>query len=383
MTFWSVLEAAFWVCVVGCAYSYFIYPALLRLMPPRPIHPVPLQQLPRISVIIAARNEKQRIERKLRSTLELDYPRALLEIIVASDASDDGTDEIVRSFADSEVRLSRSGLRGGKEAAQAHAITESSGDIIAFTDSATRLDTDALQRIARTFSDPTIGAVSSEDRVEKAGTVTGESGEGAYVRYEMWLRRLESDRAGLVGLSGSFFAVRRVVAEQWPAHVPSDITAALRTISLGLRAIADPDLFGYYADLHDTSKEYGRKVRTVLRGMAAVANMAPLLNPFRYGLYSFQLWGHKILRWATPLFLVLMWVISGLLALHGTVYAVLFALQTFGYLAATLAWILPPLRHFGPLRLCYYLLQVHVALLDACVRYVRGERVVIWSPSVR
>jgi hypothetical protein len=199
----------------------------------------------------------------------------------------------------------------------------------------------------------------------------------------MWLRRLESERAGLVGLSGSLFAVRRAVANEWPAYVPSDITAALRTVSLGLRAVADPELYGYYGDLHDPSKEYGRKVRTVLRGMAAVGNMRQLLNPFRHGLFAFQLWGHKVLRWTTPVFLILVWILSGLLSRHATFYLIAFAIQTLGYLAAACAWLIPGLRQLGALRLAFYLVQVHVALLDAGVRYLRGERVVLWSPSVR
>jgi glycosyltransferase involved in cell wall biosynthesis len=380
---WHVLEVAFWICAAGCLYSYLIYPVLLRLAPRRPFNPQPREQLPRISIIIAARNEQKRIGDKLRSTLALDYPRNLLEVLVASDASEDETDEIVRSFASQGVRLSRSGTRGGKEAAQAHAIAESTGEIIVFTDSATRLDGDALQRIARGFSDATVGAISSEDRLESDGSDAGTSGEGAYVRYEMWLRRLESERAGLVGLSGSLFAVRRPVAEKWPTRVPSDISAALRAASLGLRPVADPELFGYYKDLHDTSKEYQRKVRTVVRGMAAVENMAHLLNPFRYGLYAFQLWGHKIMRWLTPVFLLLVWILSGVLAARGAFYSTAFVLQTLFYLVAALAWWVPGLQKIGPLRLAYYLVQVHVALLDAGYRYVRGERIVVWNPSVR
>jgi cellulose synthase/poly-beta-1,6-N-acetylglucosamine synthase-like glycosyltransferase len=383
LTLWHLLEAAFWFCAIGSGFSYFFYPAILLLAPRVPVNLAAPQQLPRISVIIAARNEQKRIEHKLRSTLALDYPRELLEIIVASDASDDRTDEIVRFFGASGVRLSRHGQRGGKEAAQAHAIGESTGEVIVFTDSATRLEPDALQRIARNFSDPTVGAVSSEDRLEPVSTRGSSSGEAAYVRYEMWLRRLESDRAGLVGLSGSLFAVRRLVAERWPIHVPSDISAALRAASLGLRVIADPDLCGYYSDLHDTSNEYERKVRTVVRGMAAVANMRELLNPFRYGWYSFQLWGHKILRWMTPVFLIVLWAVSGLLAAHGTFYLAMFALQSFVYGVAALAWLIPQLQRIAPLRLACYLVQVHVALLDAGLRYARGERIIVWSPSVR
>ncbi len=380
---WRVLEVAFWLSAVGSVFSYFLYPALLRLVPRRPLQQTDQGRLPRISIIIAARNEQKRIGEKLRSTLSLDYPRELLEILVASDASDDQTDDIVRSFQNEGVRLSRSATRGGKEAAQGHAIRESTGEIIVFTDSATRLDAGALRRIARGFTDPTVGAISSEDRVESDGDSAGASGEGAYVRYEMWLRALESDRAGLVGLSGSLFAVRRAVAEQWPAHVPSDISAALRTASLRLRAITDRELFGYYKDLHDTSKEYRRKVRTVVRGMAAVANMAHLLNPFRYGLYAFQLWGHKIMRWLTPVFLLLVWILSTALAMRAPFFLALFALQTLFYLLATLAWFVPGLQRIGPLRLACYLVQVHVALLDAGFRYVRGERIVVWTPSVR
>src|SRR5690349_8626393 len=138
MTIWFVLEVLFWTCAAGCCFSYFLYPALLLLAPRRPLRTAPLASLPRLSVIIAARNEKKRIERKLRDTVTLDYPRELLEIIVASDASDDGTDEIVQGYSSSGVRLSRTEMRGGKEAAQAHAIAAATGEIIVLTDSATR-----------------------------------------------------------------------------------------------------------------------------------------------------------------------------------------------------------------------------------------------------
>jgi glycosyltransferase involved in cell wall biosynthesis len=378
-----VLEVAFWLCVSGCGLSYFLYPGLLRLAPRRAIQLAPQAELPRVSIIITARNEQKRIEQKLRNTLALDYPRERLEIIVASDASDDRTDEIARSLSGSGVTLSRAAIRGGKEAAQAHAIAGSSGEIIVFTDTTTRLDPDAIRRIVTNFSDPAVGAVSSEDRIESTGPDTPSSGEGAYVRYEMWLRRLESERAGLVGLSGSLFAVRRIVAEKWPAHVPSDISAALRTASLGLRAISDPELFGYYSDIRDASKEYGRKVRTVIRGMAAIANMRHLLNPWRYGWYAIQLWGHKIFRWLTPVFLALLVVISAALAFHHTFYMLAFALQAVLYLGAAMASLEPRLQGLTFFRLTYYFTQVHLALLEAGLRFLRNERVVVWNPSVR
>ncbi len=377
------MEALFWLCVAGTGFSYFLYPALLLVFRARPICKASATTQPRISVVVAARNEGRRIAAKLEGTLSLDYPAELLEIIVASDASDDDTDAIVQSFASQGVRLSRTPARGGKEAAQALAIQKAAGDILVFTDSATRLDPDALRRIADAFTDPSVGAVSSEDRMEGPADGSAESSESAYVRYEMWLRRLESDRAGLVGLSGSLFAVRREIADGWPTTVPSDITAALLTARAGLRAIADPELFGHYPDLRNTHNEYERKLRTVVRGMAAVAAQRALLNPFRFGLFSLQLWGHKVMRWLTPVFMLLLLILSAVLASVSKVYLAFLLLQCAVYLLATVTWLIPALRRSSVCRLTLYLVQVHLALLHAVWRYLRGERIVMWTPSVR
>jgi hypothetical protein len=150
-----------------------------------------------------------------------------------------------------------------------------------------------------------------------------------------------------------------------------------------LRAIADPELICYYSDLHDPAREYGRKVRTVVRGMTAVANMRALLNPWRHGWYAFQLWGHKVMRWLTPVFLVLLWLASAALALHGLFYAIAFLVQTAAYAIAGIAALVPGLQKLRPLRLAFYFVQVHMALLDALIRYLRNERIVAWDPSVR
>ncbi len=369
--------------VTGSLYSYFIYPLLLKLFPKQELNLVANELLPHISVIIAARNEAKRIATKLQGTLALDYPSDRLEVIVASDASDDATDSIVQSFAQRGVKLARTSTRGGKEAAQAHAISMARGEVLVFTDAATRLSPDSLKLIVEDFRDPSIGAVSSEDRIEQAPGDGQGSGEGAYVRYEMWLRRLESDRAGLVGLSGSLFAVRRPVADLWPSDVPSDITAALSSARLKLRAISNPQLIGYYADLQNPEKEYERKVRTVVRGMAAVGARAELLNPFRYGLFAFQLWGHKVMRWLTPVFMITLLASNIALAPGSGFYSFLLILQCAFYLVAVCAWRFAPLRGITFFRLCAYLLQVHWALLHAGFRFLRGERIVVWNPSVR
>src|SRR5262249_35997010 len=155
---------------------------------------------------------------KIDNALAIDYPG--LEVIVASDCSTDRTDDIVREYAGRGIRLVRAPERLGKENAQEYAIRAAQGDIIVFSDVATWIPADALRKLASYFQTPGVGAVSSEDRfIDQQG---GVAGEGVYVRYEMWLRRMESNLAGLVGLSGSFFAARRSICLDWDIHSPSD-----------------------------------------------------------------------------------------------------------------------------------------------------------------
>src|SRR4051794_26871149 len=186
----------FWIALFGCLYSYAIYPAILLLLPRRSVRPGSGPEAgspPRVSLVIACRNEAGRLPHKLQNALQINYPN--LEILVASDASDDDSDAIVRSYSDRGVRLVRSPQRRGKEFVQGLAVAAAEGEIIVFSDAGTDLTLDSIDWIVAAFADPSVGAVSSEDHYLSAdGKIVG---EGAYVRYEMWLRRLESGRAGL------------------------------------------------------------------------------------------------------------------------------------------------------------------------------------------
>ncbi len=167
----------------------------------------------------------------------------------------------------------RSPERRGKEFAQGLAIAAAQGEVLVFSDAGTDLPADSIRRMVENLADPAVGAVSSEDQfVSEDGRVAG---EGAYVKYEMWLRRLESQRAGLVGMSGSFFGVRRSVLGEWNATIPSDFACALHAVRAGTRAVADPRVLGIYRDIKDPAKEFARKVRTALarhdRGRRACA----------------------------------------------------------------------------------------------------------------
>jgi glycosyltransferase involved in cell wall biosynthesis len=374
------MQLLFWVSAVGAIYSYALYPFILRFLVPARKHASVIgAYAPKVSLIIACRNEERRLAAKIENALKLAHQP--LEILVASDASDDRSDAIVSGFADRGVRLVRSPERRGKEHAQGLAIEQATGDLLVFSDAGTDLPADSIGFIVDRFRDPSVGAVSSEDLF--VGADGKLAGEGAYVKYEMWLRRLESERGGLVGLSGSFFAVRRSVIKNWIATIPSDFACALMTRRAGLVAVSDARVRGIYKDIKDPKKEYQRKVRTAIRGMAGLATMRSVLNPFTHGLFAFQVWSHKLMRWLVPWFLASFFIASVSLYNSGLVYRVATWLQLLGYAVVLLAHFASAAKKNALVRIAYYFVQANVALAQAGMMFIRGKRVVVWDPSVR
>lgn len=376
------MEALFWLCVVAATYSYFWYPALLLILPPRRnASGAPATPVRKVAIVIAARNEASKIAEKLANTLALESQEINLDLLVASDASEDATDSIVLGYADKRIRLVRSPVRKGKEHAQGLAIASTNADLIVFTDAGTILPKDALLHLLEAFRDPTVGAVSSVDRFITAdGTLQG---EGAYVRYEMWLRDLETRFHSLVGLSGSFFAARRSVCQKWDNRVQSDFGTALSCVHLGMRAVSDRRVIGYYKNISDTRKEYQRKLRTVTRGMGSLRIRSEVLNIFRYGRFSFEVFSHKIMRWATPWFLLGALGTNVALAIQDSFYRVLLVLQLALYLSPVATRIAPGLRKIGFARIGVYFVEVNVAILHAALLTLSGRTILTWEPSKR
>jgi len=379
-----MLKCLFWLAAIAAIFSYFIYPVILRVNRLRTAHRIKLNpnaDQPSVSLIVTAYNEAARIEQKINNTLAIQYNRERLELIVASDCSDDGTDEIVGRYAAQGVRLVRASERLGKENAQRTAIAAATGEILVFSDVATEIPPDALEKLVTYFSDPSVGAVSSEDRfISQDGSIAG---EGAYVKYEMWLRKLESEQAGLVGLSGSFFAARKTICQEWDIHSPSDFNTALNAAKAGLRAVSAPDVLGYYQDLKDPSKEYARKIRTVIRGMTGLWRHKEVLNVKTMGFFAFQVFSHKLMRWLTPWFLVATFLLSALCATTGAFYSLIFIGQLAFYGLALAAHVLPNLRLIGPVKIIYFFVNVNIALLEAGIKFLAGQRMTTWKPSAR
>lgn len=362
-------------------YSYFIYPVLLlilRLFRRRGIARSPIE--PRVSLIITAYNEENKIEGKLRNSREVEYPQDRLEIIVASDSSTDRTDAIVS--ATPGVRLVRADVRKGKEYAQKLAVHQATGEILVFTDTGTILDKEAIRLLVRNFADPSVGAVSSTDKlVNENNEVVG---EGLYVKYEMLLRSLEHQVNSLVGLSGSFFAARSEVCRDWADDLQSDFNTVLNSIKKGYRAVADDDVIGYYKNIKKGQSEFHRKVRTMVRGITVFFRTLDLLNPFRYGLFAWQLLSHKLMRWLVPFFLLALLAVTLAAAAAGDPNGRVFlALQIASYAAVIAAGVWPVLQKIPPIKIAYFFIEANMAAAFAWVKYLRGERIKLWEPSKR
>ncbi|HEY8154898.1 MAG TPA: glycosyltransferase [Myxococcota bacterium] len=357
-------------------FAYLGYPLALwglRALSPRPVRRE--DRFPALSVIVAVHDGARALAQKLEATLAQDYPGPF-ELIVSSDGSTDATVSIARSFAGRGVVLVESPERQGKEAAQARAIPHAHGEILVFTDVTAELAPGALRALARPLADPSVGAVSSQDEVDPEG------GEGAYVRYEMALRRLESEATTLIGVSGSCFAIRRELASPWPTDLASDFRVGLEAARRGLRAVAEPEARVRFGTARETGAEWQRKVRTVSRGIAVLLAHRDLLRP-RFGRAAFSVWGHKLARFTSPFALLLLLAASFALAGQGALGRWLLGAQAFAYAVAALALVHPGLARVRLARLAGFFLLVNAATLVAWLRHWRGERTVIWQPTRR
>lgn len=376
------MEIMFLISVVSIVYAYFGYPAslyLLSMVSRKQVNNIVWH--PNVTMIITAYNEEKNIRDKIKNTLAIRYPKDKLQIIIASDGSGDKTVEIAEEYKNNGIEILNRVERTGKENTQKEAIRIARGEIFVFTDVATMLEPDGLEQIVSNFSDNTVGCVSSEDRL--IGNDGKVSGEGFYVQYEMWLRRLESKCNSIVGLSGSFFAARKIVCDDFSGNMQSDFRTVLSSIKKGLRCIIDPKAFGYYVDIKGKSKEFDRKVRTVLRGLTVYFNHTELLNIFKYGFFSYQYFCHKLLRWTVPALLVIALLSNAALSVNSFFYLVILFLQVLFYGMALINIVTNRDYSLSIANIPKYFLVVNASIAMAWWKYIRRQRIVLWNPSER
>ncbi len=378
----TALETLFWLSATLTVYVYMGYPVLLyffaRGKDRAPSTEEP--KFPRVSLLISAYNEKAVIGEKLQNALSLDYPQECLEIIVISDCSVDGTDEIVGHFANQGVQLVRQRERLGKSAGLNLGVQQATGEFIVFSDANSIYRPDALRNLIRHFSDPKVGYVVGNCAYRKsAGQAASAKSEGLYWRLETWLKEKESDFGSVVGGDGAIYAIRRELFTPLRATDINDFLNPLQIIVRGLSGVYDRTAVCYEEAGNSFEKEFRRKVRIISRSLNAVRRAPRVLLPWTQPRHWLALISHKILRWFVPSFLFAAFITS-LFLWQIPIYRFAVILQMGFYMLAAIGWAVGS-RRAAPriVYLPYYFVLVNLASLLGVIRAWSGSLSPTWQ----
>lgn len=295
--------------VIAAGMLYWIYDGygrFLRLVCAvcRCQHPQPQSALPSVSVLLTVHNEAAVVRQRIENLLEADYPEELLEVVVASDGSTDETNEIVRDLKHPRVRLMEC-PGGGKTVAQNLVIPQLTSDVVVFTDAGVTFDRAWISSAVRHFADQRVGAVDGRLIFGSPDSSQLNQSQGFYWRYELLLRDCESRLGILAVVSGSGFAIRRSCFVPMDPWIGEDCIVPLDVVKAGYRVRHEPLALAYDQFEAGEGVTLRRRVRMTLRNWQGTWLRSELLNPFRNPGVAFALWSHKILRWMSPVFLLL------------------------------------------------------------------------------
>jgi cellulose synthase/poly-beta-1,6-N-acetylglucosamine synthase-like glycosyltransferase len=377
----ELIRICFWLSVFLIMYPSIIYPSLVGLL--AFIRPRPLKRrsrLPSVTVLIPAHNEAQHIAATIQNKLEQDYPRDRLEIIVISDGSTDGTDDIVREFSSQNVRLIRREKREGKAAGLNESVRHARGEILVFSDANSLFAPDAIRRMMENFADPEIGYVTGNLAYKTRNAGVAGNGCSAYMKYENALRKLETRAGSIIGVNGGVDAIRRELYKDVPRQLITDFVLPLHVISTKHRVVYDERAHSFEVPNSELGSESRMRIRVALRALQGIAYMRRLCNPVRYPWAAFGLISHKIIRYLGFLFLPIAFV-SNLMLASTPAYAVLFIAQSIVYLLALVGWRKGLPSFFRNLTLIpTYFLMTNVAFAVAAIKFLQGETMATWQP---
>lgn len=370
-----MMEAFFTASLALLAYAYAGYPALLAILSKGRIkEKIFPEQKPSVSLIISAFNEEAVIDEKIRNSLELDYPKDKLQIIVSSDGSTDKTCAITGKYAAEGVKLYRQNKRVGKTVMLNKAVPEAEGEVIVFSDANSIYEKDAIKKLAGNFSDPRVGCATGKIRYASRD---GEPVESLYQRYENGVKEKESLIGSTVGAHGAIYAIRkRLWRPVEPSYTPDAFHPPF-VVGLGYRAVYDGGAVAVEEYDDDIGREFQRRVRTIIGGLSQTPYV--LKNLWRKPWFLFEYASHKIMRWATP-FLLAVLLTSSILLIGHRVYQALVFLQSLFYSTAFLGLASKPLRKKSRiLSFTSYFLAINLAAAAATIKYLKGERAIVWD----
>jgi cellulose synthase/poly-beta-1,6-N-acetylglucosamine synthase-like glycosyltransferase len=384
-----MLMGAFWVSLLAIAYAYVGYPAVLwllsRFQPPGASDGAENRaNLPSVTLIVSVFNEEQVIRQKVENALSLDYPQELLEVVVVSDGSSDRTCELVQGFAHRGVVLRHYEGRIGKTACLNRALPMATGSIVVFSDANSTYERGALRALLRPFEDPSVGFVTGWTRYGGGEDGSAPSSLGIYSKLERVTKELESRLGSCIGADGAIFAIRKELYRPLRDYDINDLVIPLSINRQGYRGVLQRHAVCFEKDAGSAKGEFQRQVRITNRTLRAIMSYSGLLNPFRFGLLSFELFSHKLCRFLVPLFLIAAIVSNLLLAERGGFFLAALVAQGLFYAAAGAATLLSKTgfpAHVAETARSFVVVNAAIAL--AWIKYFQGETYTTWSPTKR
>jgi len=341
--------------------------------------------IPNITLLVAACNEENFIKEKIENSLSLIYPNDKIDFLFVTDGSNDKTPDIIGQYP--EIRLMRKTERQGKIMALERAMPHVHGEIVVFTDANTLLNKEAIKNIVRHFSNEKVGVVSGEKRIlaKKTDEAAG-AGEGFYWKYESKLKKWDDKLYSVMGADGELFAIRTELYESIPPDsLIEDFYLSFKIIQKGYKIAYEPDAYSLEEPSVSIREELKRKIRIATGGIQSIIRLKELLNPFKYGVITFQYISHRVLRWTlAPLALPVILIINIFLINHGLLYKGLFIGQVSFYLAAFLGFLLEK-KHIRLklLFIPYYFCMMNYAVYVGFIRFFKGSQSVLWERAER
>ena len=378
-----LFKILFWVSAGIFLFVYIGYPLAITLVARLKKGTVNVDERvyePEVSIIIAARNEEKTIEKKLINTLELDYPKEKLEIIVVSDHSTDGTVGIVEKFKGRGVRLIALADHLGKTGSQNLAVESASGEILVFSDANAMYVPGSIRYLANHFQDHDVGCVSGELCYSNPEESIVGREENLYWRYEKYIKKQENRIGAILGANGSIYAVRKsdyVVLEK---DIISDFIEPLAIAARGKCVVYESRAISFENVSLSFHEEFIRKRRIVSRSLYSLIVHSYLLNPIKNVTLTFELFSHKILRWISPVFLFTLLIgCAGLIS--NRFYAFIFLFQVLFCIIGFLGYIMRNRKNLPTfIFIPYYCCLLGLASILGIVDYIKGKKVRTWDP---
>lgn len=336
---------------------------------------------PNVSILIAAHNEQDSIETTLKNKLALNYPKEKLEIIVISDGCTDKTEDIVKQYGEQGVTLLSQQPRAGKTSALNMAVPKAKGEILIFSDANSLYDSNALRTLTQNFNDPTVGYVTGKMIYTNLDGTTIGDGCTTYMKYENFLRRIETRLGSIVGVDGGIDGIRKKLYQPMNPDQLPDFVLPLKVVEQGYRVVYEPEAILKEPSLKAPKDEYRMRVRVSLRALWALSDMRQLLSFKRFKLFAWQLWSHKVLRYLCFIFLIGVYLTNWALWPENGLYKLFFVLQNMAYLGAVLSPLLEKKGHRQKLLyLLNYFVLLNLASAHAFFKFLLRQKQVVWTP---